>query len=170
MHHSLKKRPKISHKTRGALLQELAQTTSKSGSGWVKCTAIVHLIWALGHKVWGDIMERSNEVFLQTACLVFSHLFIQYLLCCWSSIEREKHSPCPFQVLTQPGTWIKRRLWVEFDEKYVLAVQFQRRYLPGASVGGIVFVFSIVKTSVVVVVGVVVVVVVGFVLLESIAT
>ena len=112
---------------------------------------------------------ESNEVFLQTACLVFSHLFIQYLLCCWSSIEREKHSPCPFQVLTQPGTWIKRRLWVEFDEKYVLAVQFLRRYLPGASVGGIVFVFSIVKTSVVVVVGVVVVVV-GFVLLESIAT
>ena len=33
MHHSLKKRPKISHKTRGALLQELAQTTSKLGSG-----------------------------------------------------------------------------------------------------------------------------------------
>ena len=33
MHHSLKKRPKFSHKTRGALLQELAQTTSKSGSG-----------------------------------------------------------------------------------------------------------------------------------------
>ena len=34
MHHSLKKRPKISHKTRGALLQELAQTSCKSGSGW----------------------------------------------------------------------------------------------------------------------------------------
>ena len=31
-HHSLKKRPKISHKTRGSLLQELAQFTSKSGS------------------------------------------------------------------------------------------------------------------------------------------
>ena len=31
-HHSLKKRPKISHKTRGSLLQELAQATSKSGS------------------------------------------------------------------------------------------------------------------------------------------
>ena len=40
-------------------------------------------------------------------------------------------------------------------------MQYLRRYLPGASVGGIVFVFSIVKTSVVVVV--------GFVLLESIA-
>ena len=49
-------------------------------------------------------------------------------------------------------------------------MQFLRRYLPGASVGGIVFVFSIVKTSVVVVVGVLVVVVVGFVLLEGIAT
>ena len=57
-------------------------------------------------------------------------------------------------------------------------MQFLRRYLPGASVGGIVFVFSIVRISVVVVVGVVVVVVVGvvvvvvvgFVLLESIAT
>ena len=35
MHHSLKKRPKISHKTSGALLQELAQTFSKSGSGWL---------------------------------------------------------------------------------------------------------------------------------------
>ena len=36
--HSLQKRPKISHKTRGTLLLELAQTTSKSGSrcGWEK--------------------------------------------------------------------------------------------------------------------------------------
>ena len=44
MHHSLKKRPKISHKTRGALLQELAQTTSKSGSGCC-CTYVTQLLF-----------------------------------------------------------------------------------------------------------------------------
>ena len=58
MHHSLKKRPKISHKTRGALLQELAQTTSKSGSG---CDVILKLseIKCTG---WASDLSRGNLV------------------------------------------------------------------------------------------------------------
>ena len=63
MHHSLKKCPKISHKTRGALLQELAQTTSKSGSGCV--APVTNMRYANDYSDYNDYRDSDLELDLE---------------------------------------------------------------------------------------------------------
>ena len=93
MHHSLKKRPKISHKTRGALLQELAQTTSKSGSGWLvvdgwgQHAAIPHPYLLTPQRPrdmptgWYDCYERWYQAEAQPPPLIQLEHFVHCELC-----------------------------------------------------------------------------------------
>ena len=77
MHHSLKKRPKISHKTRGALLQELAQTTSKLGSG---CPVSVSSVKTRTGKLFLEIWRQCVPISPSSSLFIFTPFLSKLLL------------------------------------------------------------------------------------------